>query len=115
MDCGGKPPLFSLNAFLPIRGAQCLLHKRYALISEYFRTRNAIGSPTQKMCITTPISISWPENGRFTVADSATTPCMKKYTATPYKTPETAACCIRKGNFRLTRKYTAAAENAMTK
>lgn len=54
---------------------------------------SAMGSPTQKMWMTTPITIIWKENGYLLAADKGTTTrFMKKYTATPYKTPEKTAC-----------------------
>lgn len=40
---------------------------------EHRRTMRAIGSPTQKMCITTPMAIICKENGYFMAPDSGTT------------------------------------------
>jgi hypothetical protein len=41
--------------------------------TEYRRTVIAMGSPTQKMCMTTPMTIILKENGYFLAAESGTT------------------------------------------
>jgi hypothetical protein len=51
-----------------------------------------MGMPTQKMWIITPMSIALIENGYFVAAESGTTTrFIKKYTATPYRTPDKTA------------------------
>ena len=53
----------------------------------------AIGKPTQKMWITTPMTIIFTEKGNFVAPESGTTTrFMKKYTAIPYSTPKSPAC-----------------------
>ncbi|MBZ5663024.1 MAG: hypothetical protein LAO30_00325 [Acidobacteriia bacterium] len=45
----------------------------YAQILENRRTASAIGSPAQKMCMTTPMTVILKENGNFMAPDNGTT------------------------------------------
>jgi hypothetical protein len=66
------------------------------------RVTNAIGRPTQKIWMTTPMSIILNEKGNFAAAESGTTTrFIKKYTAMPYSAPERTGYRARDGATRL--------------
>jgi hypothetical protein len=63
---------------------------------------SAIGNPTQIMWMPIPVRTDAIDAWSLGAADSGTTiQAIKKYTATPYKIPETTACSIRKFTLRL--------------